>query len=89
MASVVRCFKSKTLLGHLGTEDFFVLLQVVLTMFDVQSLTTLHLEGPAALVVILFPLLLVLWLLRNRYKHNLQSLPGPFQSSITVIPGHH
>lgn len=46
----------------------------------------LHREGPAALIAVAFIVLLVFWLLRNRYKRNLQTLPGPFTNSITVIP---
>lgn len=58
-------------------------------MFEFEALTRLHREWPVILVAILFLIILLLlpfWLLRNRHHHNLQSLPGPFLYSITVLP---
>lgn len=55
-------------------------------MLTFGSLTPLHRQDLAGLVAILLPILLVLWLLSNRYSRNLQSLPGPFKNSVTVIP---
>lgn len=58
-------------------------------MFGLESWTPLQGEGPAALVkfiALLLPLLFVLWLLRNRRRYNLQSVPGPLPNSLTVLP---